>query len=106
MVTGGLTTLMGLMFLPALLFPGLMGQQLPRDPVELMFTIVFMIFTLALGIVTLFGASKMLQLQSYPLSMAAAIAAMVPWYCCLLGLPIGIWALIVLRNPDVKREFE
>ena len=106
MVAGGLTTLMGLMFLPTLLFPELMGQQLPWDPVELMFTIVFMIFTLVLGIVTIFGANKMLQLQSYPLAMAAAIAAMVPCYCCFLGLPMGIWALIVLNDEDVKRAFK
>ena len=75
-VTGGLTTLTGLMFLPTLLFPEMMGQQLPWDPAELVFTILFMTITLLLGIVTLFGATKMLQCQNYPLAMAASIAAM------------------------------
>jgi hypothetical protein len=25
--------------------------------------------------------------------------------CCLLGLPIGIWALVVLLKPEVKAAF-
>jgi predicted Zn finger-like uncharacterized protein len=105
-VTGGLTTLMGLMFLPALLFPGLMGEQVPIDPAELVFSLLFMLLSLTLGIITLHGSIKMIQLQSHSLSMAAAIAAMVPCYCCLLGLPMGIWALIVLNDKEVKQAFK
>ena len=38
--------------------------------------------------------------------MAGAIVAMLPCSgCCLLGLPIGIWAIIVLIDSDVKRAF-
>jgi predicted Zn finger-like uncharacterized protein len=106
MVTGGLTTLMGLMFLPALLFPGLMGEQVPIDPAELAFSLLFMLLSLTLGIVTLHGSIKMIQLRSHPLSMAAAVAAMVPCYCCLLGLPMGIWALVVLNDKEVKQAFK
>ena len=105
-VTGTITTLMGLMFLPALLFPAQMGEQLPRDTAELAFTILFMLFSLVLGIVTLYGSIQMIRLQNYPLAIAAAITAMVPWYCCLLGLPMGIWAIVVLRDRDVKRAFK
>ena len=25
--------------------------------------------------------------------------------CCLVGLPIGIWALVVLNKPEVKGSF-
>jgi hypothetical protein len=25
--------------------------------------------------------------------------------CCLVGLPIGIWALVVLNKPEVKSSF-
>ncbi len=106
MVTGGLTTLMGLMFIPALLFPGLMGEQTPTDPLELIFNVFFMATTLILGIVMLHGSIKMIQLQSHSLSIAAGIAAMVPCYCCLLGLPMGIWALVVLQDSEVKRAFK
>jgi hypothetical protein len=39
--------------------------------------------------------------------MAASIIAMIPCVspCCLLGLPIGIWALVVLMKPEVKSAF-
>jgi hypothetical protein len=38
--------------------------------------------------------------------MAAAIMAMIPCNCCcLLGLPFGIWALVMLMKPEVKSQF-
>ncbi len=54
----------------------------------------------------LFGAIKLLRLQHFGLVMAAVIVAMLPCQCCcLLGLPFGIWALIVLNKPEVKSHF-
>jgi hypothetical protein len=59
------------------------------------------------GAVTVFGGLKMRSLQSYGLCMAASILAMIPCTsgCCLIGLPIGIWALVVLSKPEVKSAF-
>ena len=53
------------------------------------------------------GAMQMQKLQQYNLVMAATVAAMVPCIspCCFLGLPIGIWALVVLMKPEVKAAF-
>lgn len=54
----------------------------------------------------LFGAIKLLRLQAYTLVMIACVLAMLPCQCCcLLGLPFGIWALIVLNKPEVKSSF-
>ena len=55
----------------------------------------------------LFGALKMKNLESYGLAMAASIIAMIPCFspCCVLGLPIGIWAVVVLSKPEVKSAF-
>lgn len=55
----------------------------------------------------LFGALKMRKLESYGLAMASSIVAMIPCIspCCILGLPIGIWALVVLTKPEVKGAF-
>lgn len=105
-VTGAGTTLLGLLFIPALLFPEVIRQQEPPEPLELAMSIVLMIVTLTLGIVTLFGSIKMLRLENYRMSIAASIAAMIPCYCCFVGLPTGIWALVVLRDPNVKRAFD
>ncbi|MCA9122111.1 MAG: hypothetical protein H6822_31885 [Planctomycetaceae bacterium] len=53
------------------------------------------------------GALKMKKLESYGLAMAASIMAMLPCISCgcLLGLPIGIWSLVVLNKPEVKSAF-
>ncbi|MBE0539866.1 MAG: DUF4339 domain-containing protein [Verrucomicrobia bacterium] len=55
----------------------------------------------------LFGALKMKKLESYGWAMTSSILAMIPCIspCCLLGLPIGIWALVVLAKPEVKSSF-
>ena len=55
----------------------------------------------------IYAAMQMQKLQNYGLVMAATIAAMIPCIspCCLLGLPIGIWALVVLMKPEVKAAF-
>ena len=57
--------------------------------------------------VIFFGATKMKNLESYGLAMAASIIAMIPCFspCCLLGLPIGIWAVVILSKPEVKSAF-
>ncbi len=55
-----------------------------------------------------FGAWRMKELRSYGLAVTASILAMIPCFtscCCLLGLPVGIWALIVLLDKDVKAAF-
>lgn len=62
---------------------------------------------LVLSLLILLGAAKMQSLRSYEISVTAAILALLPCLtpCCLLGLPVGIWALIVLRQPGVKSQF-
>lgn len=75
----------------------------PNSP----FAIASNLIGLVLSVLILIGATKMRSLQSYEFSMTAAIVAMLPCVtpCCLIGLPFGIWALVVLRKPDVKSHF-
>jgi hypothetical protein len=65
------------------------------------------IIGILVSVVILLGAMKMKKLESYGLAMAASIIAMIPCFspCCLLGLPIGIWAVVVLSKPEVKSAF-
>jgi hypothetical protein len=65
------------------------------------------IIALLLSGLIFFGAMKMKKLESYGLAMAASIIAMIPCLspCCLIGLPIGIWAVVVLVKPEVKSAF-
>lgn len=54
----------------------------------------------------LVGASRMRQARGYGMAIASAILAMLPCgVAFLLGLPIGIWALVVLMDPQVKAAF-
>ncbi|MGA7700516.1 MAG: hypothetical protein WCB27_12965 [Thermoguttaceae bacterium] len=66
------------------------------------------VFKCIVAIVMLVGATKMKKLESYSFAMAAAIIAMIPCIspCCLLGLPFGIWALVVLGDGSVKAAFQ
>ena len=62
---------------------------------------------LAGGVLMLVAARKMKKLESYGLAIAGTIVGMVPYFspCCLLGLPFGIWALVVLCDGSVKAAF-
>jgi hypothetical protein len=61
----------------------------------------------ALGIIVLAGGVQLARRRTYPLAVLGAVAAMLPCSCgFVLGLPIGIWALVVLWNPQVRAAFE
>jgi hypothetical protein len=56
------------------------------------------------------GGVRMLMMKNYVLAVFAAILAAIPVVscsgCCGLGALAGIWALVVLVNPDVKAAFQ
>ncbi len=60
---------------------------------------------LALSGVVLFGAIKMMRLESYPAAVVASVLAMVVTPGNLVGLPIGIWAFVTLISRDVRTAF-
>lgn len=55
----------------------------------------------------IFASTKMRRLESYGMVMTATILSMLPCTssCCCVGLPVGIWILIVLSKPEVKGSF-
>jgi hypothetical protein len=58
-----------------------------------------------LAILILVGGIQLWNLSGIALPVTASILAMIPCIsgcCCLLGLPAGIWALVVLSRPEVK----
>jgi uncharacterized membrane protein len=69
--------------------------------------IVSGIITMLIAALILLGAIKMKKLEAYGWAITASILALVPCIspCCLVGLPIGIWALVVLSKPEVKSAF-
>ena len=55
----------------------------------------------------IYGGARMYAAKSYAMARLAAILALIPvTSCCfVLGIPVGIWSLIVLRRPEVKAAF-
>ncbi len=62
---------------------------------------------LVLAAFIVYAALEMRKLQSWTLVMIASILAMIPCIspCCIIGIPIGIWSLVVLTKPEVKAAF-
>jgi hypothetical protein len=90
---------------------GAMAAANPRHAMPEMFSGGLYIVLGSIGIITsiilLMGAMKMKGLENYGLAMAASIIALLPCIspCCLLGLPFGIWAIVILCDPLVKASF-
>lgn len=65
------------------------------------------VISLVLSALMIYAGLRMRQLRSWTLCMAGSIVAMLPCApCCILGLPMGIWAVIVLIDNEVKRAFD
>ena len=69
--------------------------------------IISLVVGLIMSIVVLIGLRKMMILESYGFSMATMILSMIPCLspCCIFGLPLGIWGIIVLNDENVKAAF-
>jgi hypothetical protein len=69
---------------------------------------VNLLFGFIVSGLVLLGAIKMLGLRGYNFAITASILALIPCFtpCCCIGLPFGIWALVVLNRPEVKSQFE
>lgn len=70
-------------------------------------TVAYHTIGLLSGTLILCGAISMLNLKRYSLAVAASVLSMIPATsgCCLVGLPIGIWALVTLNRPGVAVAF-
>lgn len=62
-------------------------------------------FCLAMvGTLTMAGASAMLRGGSYQLAFAGSLAGMLDLGCLLLNIPVSIWCLIILHDPEMVGE--
>ncbi len=68
--------------------------------------VISVVFNIGFAGIIFYGAMQMKGLKNYNMALAASIAAMIPCgCCCVAGIPIGIWSLIVLLKPEVKAAF-
>ncbi len=94
-VTIPLVAWMVLLIMPMMMARGQRGDLLVLVPISAMF----------IGSLMIFAALKMRRLQAYGLAIAASILAIIISPGNLIGLPIGIWALVVLSQRDVRTAF-
>jgi hypothetical protein len=65
------------------------------------------VFGLCLSLAMVVGGAMMRKMSVYAAALTGAIAGLLPCGgCCCLSFPVGLWALIVLMNVDVKAAFE
>jgi len=65
------------------------------------------VVTYPLGVLMILGALSLRQLQSRWLALTGAVVAVLPWSpAWLLGLPMGIWSLVVQNKRDVEKAFD
>jgi hypothetical protein len=69
--------------------------------------ILFALIQLGVSGFIIWAALQMKDLRNWTLAVTASILAMIPCIgpCCLIGIPIGIWSLVVLMKPEVKTAF-
>ena len=106
-----LSTLLGGGFDPADLEglpPETVDQLMPFLEMAESGGIVMALIGLAMSGVVIYGGLQMRGLENRGLSVAASIVAMIPCIgpCCCIGLPVGIWSLIVLGKDEVKAAFK
>lgn len=102
--------LIGISFLSTSRIYSELPDDIPID-IEELFQGTFAIGSSFVGIIVavfiIFAALKMKDLEQWGLAFTASILAMIPCIspCCIIGLPIGIWCLVVLTKPEVKNAF-
>lgn len=117
-ISGALNGFAGVVFLLSGLarFSGEKGKEnIPTETGELFGYLVatFGIYgvsflSMAVSPIIIFGGIRLLKGQSRGLVIAASILSILPLTSCcfMVSVIFGIWALVVLRNPDVKILFQ
>lgn len=83
------------------------ARRLGYMTASIFFPLVSLISIIAAPVI-IYGGIQMLSARRYSVALLAAILALIPLssICCIPGIPVGIWALIVLRDPEVRTCFE
>lgn len=98
----GIVLVFSVIGLAANLAGALSNGDVEQGIVVVLGTLLFMV---PYGLVV-YGANQMKQLQNYKLAIAASIIAMLPCSgCCIIGLPVGIWSLVILCKPEIRAVF-
>jgi hypothetical protein len=97
-----------LLAIPFLIYGVVMYGEASPGGVKFFFTLCGLLFTLSSIIASgflFYAALKMKRLESRRLALLAAILALLVPPALPIGWPVGLWALAVLTEPEVKAAF-
>ena len=113
-LVGAINALSGLVLILGRLASLLKGSPAPADPARRLGYMTWTILSPTVGLLSLiaapliiYGAFQMYGAKRYGVARLAAVLALIPVtsVCCVPGIPIGIWALVVLHQPEVRAAF-
>jgi len=83
------------------------GSMVPAAVVNTPIALLLVcLLAMALSGFIIYGALKVMRLERWSAGVAGGILAMIVAPSNILGLPIGIWALVVLNRREVRAAFE
>lgn len=87
-------------------FGGPQDPNMKNDPAYIAGQVIATVVTIGWGLLVFLGGLQMKKLSSRGFVMFSSILVMLPCnWCCVIGIPLGIWALVVMNDDDVKRSF-
>jgi len=114
LITGVLNGFFAFLGLLGNLFASSMATIMAEDAQEQLmewmsggFAIASSVLGLLLAGFIIYAALEMRKLSQWGLAIGASVVAMLPCLtpCCIVGLPVGIWCLVVLMKPEIKAAF-
>jgi uncharacterized membrane protein YbhN (UPF0104 family) len=113
-VTGGLGVLIVIFSLVSLLLDPQQQSQHWRERFPEVSTglyyagnAILLLLWLGASAFLIVAGMRMRQLKDWVLCVVACFVSLVPCLacCCVVGIPVGIWGLVVLMKDDVKQAF-
>jgi hypothetical protein len=112
-VVGALGGVMGLLGLVMTLFGTAMNLGMYQGLEDQLGSAAYFAINLVSNLIGLavsgfliWAGMQMKELKNRSACFAACIVAMIPCGgCCIIGIPIGIWGLVVLSKDEVKQAF-
>ncbi|GEM_PF-1329662 len=105
MVIGVLTMLISLVGMVDLAIVASAGE-ISRPSAIVTSIWVLLLLNLPVGFLIILGARKMLNFELFDMARVGCILALIPLGpLALLGIPVGIWALMILLQPRVRAVF-
>jgi hypothetical protein len=83
-------------------------RQMQEMRAGMLFNVIVALIGVAGSAFVIYGGVQMMNLRGRTMAIVASILVMIPCFtscCCIVGIPVGIWALVVLFNDEVKAAF-